>query len=166
MLGLTHDWLRRLVGYSQQPGIACAGPVVLAADGRVEQAGIAIPAGLPLPVQRGIDPAGVSAVVRNVSAVSDALSIARATLDRLGGLRSEFADLILTDLGLRAEAAGLRNVVVPDVRLGLASCDYVKSEPHLLWRLQRERQTARRTDPYYSSRYCDDRGDFTIPPPS
>ena len=33
--GLTHDWLTRLLGYSAQTGIAAAGPVLLAPDGRI-----------------------------------------------------------------------------------------------------------------------------------
>jgi len=46
-MGLTHDWLTRLIGYSHQPGIAAAGPIVLAPNGRIQQAGIAIPQGIP-----------------------------------------------------------------------------------------------------------------------
>ena len=47
--GLTHDWLTRLIGYSSQQQIAAAGPVVLSPDGRIQEAGIAIPDGIPLP---------------------------------------------------------------------------------------------------------------------
>ncbi len=42
-VGLTHDWLTRLIGYTSQPDIAAAGPVVVAPDGHVQQAGIAMP---------------------------------------------------------------------------------------------------------------------------
>ena len=52
-VGLTHDWLTRLLGYSAQPGIAAAGPVILAPDGRIQQAGIAIPDGIPLHLHHG-----------------------------------------------------------------------------------------------------------------
>ena len=52
-VGLTHDWLTRLIGYSDQPGIAAAGPVVLAPDGRIQQAGIALPEGIPLHLLHG-----------------------------------------------------------------------------------------------------------------
>ena len=45
--GLTHDWLTRLLGYSQQPGIAAAAPIILAPDGRIQHAGIAMPTGTP-----------------------------------------------------------------------------------------------------------------------
>ena len=48
-IGLTHDWLTRLIGYSNQPDIAAAGPIVLAPDGRIQQAGIAIPERHPPP---------------------------------------------------------------------------------------------------------------------
>ena len=54
--GLTHDWLTRLIGYSNQPQIAAAGPVLLAPDGRIQQAGIAIPEGIPLHLQYGSAP--------------------------------------------------------------------------------------------------------------
>ena len=47
--GLTHDWLTRLIGYSDQSHIAAAGPVVLASDGRIQHAGIALPE-MPLPI--------------------------------------------------------------------------------------------------------------------
>ncbi len=81
-MGLTHDWLTRLIGYSRQPGIAAAGPVVLGPDGRIQQAGIAIPDGIPLPLHHG-SRAGVGAARRwsmNVSAVSGVLATRRRDL--------------------------------------------------------------------------------------
>ena len=70
-VGLTHDWLTRLIGYSSQQQIAAAGPVVLSPDGRIQEAGIAIPDGIPLPLHHGSDAAFASpSVVMNVSAVS------------------------------------------------------------------------------------------------
>ncbi len=159
MLGLTHDWLRRLAGYSMQPGIACSAPVVLAPDSRIAEAGIAVPNGMPLPLIHGADAAHATPVATNLSAVSGAVMVGRRALARLGGLRPEYGDLVLVELGLRARDAGLRNVLVPDVRLGLASADYVDNEPQLLWRMQRER--GGEVDPFYNPAFRDDRGDFT-----
>ena len=89
--GLTHDWLTRLLGYSAQPGIAAAGPLLLAPDGRIQQAGIAIPKGIPLHLLHGTrssmdDLFGYGTSVYNVSAVSGILATPRATYQQLGGL--------------------------------------------------------------------------------
>ena len=80
--GLTHDWLTRLLGYSAQPGIAAAGPVILAPDGRIQQAGIALPEGIPLHIMHAAPPATAPSVVHNVSAVSGILATPRATYQR------------------------------------------------------------------------------------
>jgi O-antigen biosynthesis protein len=46
--GLTHDWVTRVIGYSNQPEVAAAGTILLAPDGRISQAGVALPEGIPL----------------------------------------------------------------------------------------------------------------------
>ena len=84
-IGLTHDWLTRLLGYSNQPHIAAAGPVVLAGDGRIQHAGIAIPEGIPLHLLHGTRSSmdhffGYGTSVYNVSAVSGVLATRRETL--------------------------------------------------------------------------------------
>ena len=81
-LGLTHDWLTRLLGYSAQTGIAAAGPVLLAPDGRIHQAGIALPDGIPLHVMHAAPAGYAPSVVHNVSAVSGILATPRATSPR------------------------------------------------------------------------------------
>ena len=78
-VGLTHDWLTRLIGYSDQPQIAAAGPVVLAPDGRIEHAGVAIPDGIPLYLQHGLQPTVAPLAVYNLSAVSGVLATRRDT---------------------------------------------------------------------------------------
>ena len=93
-MGLTRDWLTRLLGYSAQPGIAVAGPVVLGPDGRIQQAGIAIPEGIPLHLLHGTrssmdDLFGYGTSVYNVSAVSGVLATPRDTYQQLGGLDPE-----------------------------------------------------------------------------
>ena len=84
-MGLTHDWLTRLLGYSAQPGIAAAGPVLLAPDGRIHQAGIAIPEGIPLHLLHAAPVMHAQSVVHNVSAVSGILVTPRATYRQLAG---------------------------------------------------------------------------------
>ncbi len=86
--GLTHDWLTRLIGYSNQPEIAAAGPILLAPDGRIQQAGIAIPDGIPLHLLHGMRSSmdnffGYGTSVYNVSAVSGVLATRRDIYDGL-----------------------------------------------------------------------------------
>ena len=95
--GLTHDWLTRLLGYSQQPGIAAAGPVVLSPDGRIQHAGIAMPTGLPLHLLHGDRSSmdnffGYGTSVYNVIAVSGVLATPRALFAEHGGLDPERAN--------------------------------------------------------------------------
>jgi hypothetical protein len=47
-VGLTYDWLARLIGCSNEPGIAAAGPIPLSKNGRISRAGIAVPEGIHL----------------------------------------------------------------------------------------------------------------------
>ena len=72
----------RLIGYAGQPGIAAAGPVLLAPDGRIHQAGIALPDGIPLHLLHGTRSSmdelfGYGTSVYNVSAVSGILATTR-----------------------------------------------------------------------------------------
>jgi hypothetical protein len=163
--GLTHDWLRRLLGYTTQPGIAAAGPIVLAPDGRIAEAGIAIPDGIPLPLLHGQatsmdDLFGFGTSVHNVVAVSGVALVSRSAFDQLGGLRSQFGDLALVELCIRASAAGLRTVTVPDARVRLQTTDYVANDLEAIWRMRSDWAAGGHHDPYYSPRYRTDRGDF------
>ena len=88
-IGLTHDWLTRLIGYGHQPQIAAAGPIVLGPDGRICQAGIALPEGIPLHLLHGVRSSmdnffGYGTSVYNVSAVSGMLATQH---DNLQGTR-------------------------------------------------------------------------------
>jgi O-antigen biosynthesis protein len=160
VVGLTRDWLTRLVGYSCQPGIATAGPIVLTADGRIAEAGIVIPDGIPIPLLHGSEPAAAMAVAMNVSALSGCLITRLATLERLGGLRPEFGELALVDYGLRAAEHGLRNVIVPDARVSMSSPDYATNDIRGLGLLRACWPERLSGDPYYSPHYRPDRGDF------
>ena len=126
--GLTHDWLTRLIGYSNQPQIAAAGPVVLAPDGRIQNAGIAIPEGIPLYLQYGSPAAGAPLAVYNLSAVSGVLATRRETYQQLGGLDPEFRELALIEYCLRATETGRRVVIVPDARLRATGPDVTTND--------------------------------------
>lgn len=116
---LTRDWLERIVGFATQPGVGAAAAKVIAADGRIEHAGIVLVDGLPMPVLYGADGRepgllGVARVPSNVSAVSGVVAIGRETLERLGGMDEQLDQLAEIDFCLRARDRGLRIVSVPD----------------------------------------------------
>jgi GT2 family glycosyltransferase len=164
-VGLTHDWLARLLGYSHQPGIAAAGPVLLAPDGRIDQAGIALPDGIPLYLLHGTRSSmdhffGYGTSVYNVSAVSGALVTPRATYQRLGGLDPTFGDLTLIDYCIRAIDTDQRIVIVPDARLRVTGPDPVTNDLPAIWRLRDRWTQTHPHDPYYNPNYRTDRGDF------
>jgi len=164
-MGVTHDWLSRLLGYSAQPGIAAAGPVLLAPDGRIDQAGIALPQGIPLHLLHGArssmdDLFGYGTSVYNVSAVSGILATRRDTYQSLGGLDPQYNDLALIDYCLRATNAGQRIVIVPDARLRATGPDTTTNDLPAIWRLRQAWAKAHTHDPYYNPNYRTDRGDF------
>jgi len=163
-MGLTHDWLTRLIGYSQQPGIAAAGPVVLAPDGRIQHAGIAIPTGTPLHLLHGARPAAAQPVVYNVLAVSGVLATSRTTYQQLNGLHPDHHELTLIDYCLRATASQSDNriVIVPDTRLRTTGPDPTTNDLPALRRLHHTWTTTHHTDPYYNPNYRTDRGDFIL----
>ncbi len=162
-IGLTHDWLTRLIGYSHQPEIAAAGPVLLAPDGRIQHAGIALPDGIPLHLLHGTRSSmdnffGYGTSVYNVSAISGMLATRRDTHQALGGLDDRFGDLALIDYCLRARLAGGRIVIVPDARLRSTGPDHTINDLPALRRLRGTWSQA--GDPYYNPSYRTDRGDF------
>ena len=164
-IGLTHDWLTRLIGYSNQPHIAAAGPVVLSPDGRIQEAGIALPEGIPLPLLHGSRSSmdhffGFGTSVYNVSAVSGVLATRRETYHKLGGLNPEFGDLAPIDYCLRATDAHLRIVTVPDARLRTTGPDPATNDLPSIWKLRRSWAQTHTHDPYYNPNYRTDRGDF------
>jgi GT2 family glycosyltransferase len=162
--GLTHDWLTRLIGYSQRPDIAAAGPVLLAPDARIQQAGIAIPEGIPLHVQYGLPAAAAPVVVYNVSAVSGLVVTRRATYRKLGGLDPRFKDLTLIDYCLRATERHHRIVIVPDSRLRSTGPDSIVNDVSALWRLRESWAQTHGQDVYYNRNYRTDRGDAVMQP--
>jgi glycosyltransferase involved in cell wall biosynthesis len=164
--GLTHAWLTRLLGYSDQPGIAAAGPVILAPDGRIQQAGIALPEGIPLYLLNDTrssmdDFFGYGTSVYNVSAVSGVLATPRATYERLGGLRPAYRGLAPIEYCLRAgrEKAG-RTVIVPDARMRVDAP--VINDLPAIRRLRDEWATTHGRDPYYNPGFRTDRGSFEM----
>jgi hypothetical protein len=162
-IGLTHDWLRRLLGYSTQPDIAAAGPIVLAPTGRVKHAGVAIADGLPLHLLYGCVGASATATVMNVSAVSGVLATRREVFDSLGGLRAQFGDLALIDYSLGALQSRMRAVIVPDARLRTVGPDPTINDLPAVWRLRNAWRSVVPADPYYHANYLSDRGDYTVP---
>ncbi|HTX11515.1 MAG TPA: glycosyltransferase [Solirubrobacteraceae bacterium] len=160
--GLTHDWLTRLIGYSGQPQIAAAGPVVLAPDGRIQQAGIAIPEGIPLYVQHGSPAAGAPLAVYNLSAVSGVLATRRSTYHKLGGLDPQFGELALIEYCLRATETNMRVVIVPDARLRATGPDLTNNDLPAIWRLRERWARAHAGDRHYNPNYRTDRGDFVL----
>jgi GT2 family glycosyltransferase len=166
-MGLTHDWLTRLIGYSQQPEIAAAGPILLAPDGRIEQAGVALPTGIPLHLLHGSRSSmdhyfGYGTSVYNVSAVSGILATRRDTYHQIGGLDPTFKELALIDYCLRATTTGQRVVLVPDARLRTTGPDLTTNDLPTIWRLRDTWAHTHTHDPYYNPNYRTDRGDFAL----
>jgi len=163
--GLTHDWLTRLIGYGNQTEIAAAGPIVLAGDGRISQAGVALPEGVPLHLLHGTRSSmdhlfGYGTSVYNVSAVSGVLATRCDTFRRLGGLDPQFGELALIEYCLRAGATGGRVVIVPDARLCTTGPGRVVNDLPAIWRLRRNWAQTHSNDPYYNPNYRTDCGDF------
>ncbi|MFZ0384593.1 MAG: glycosyltransferase [Solirubrobacteraceae bacterium] len=164
-VGLTHAWLTRLLGYSGQPGIAAAGPVILASDGRIQQAGIALPDGIPLYLLNDTrssmdDFFGYGTSVYNVSAVSGVLATARATYERLGGLRPAYRGLAMIEYCLRAGRDGGRTVIVPDARMRVDAP--VINDLPAIRRLRDEWAATHGRELYYNPGFRTDRGSFEV----
>jgi O-antigen biosynthesis protein len=162
VVGLTHDWLSRLLGYSTQPGVGAAGPVVLTTDGRVAQSGIAIPDGVALHLHHGSPATTAPPVVYNLSAVSGVLATPRVAYERLAGLNAEAGELALIDYCLRAGAAGERTVIVPDARVRLTGGAPVVNDLPAMAALRRTWAMTGAADPYYNAVYRTDRGDYIL----
>jgi len=162
-IGLTHDWMTRLAGYCTDPAIGAAGAVVLASDGRIEHAGVAVSGGLPLFLAHGFDRIPWIPVALNLSAVTGVVATRRETFERLGGLRSELGELALVDYCLRARGAGLRVVTIADARLRAIADARATNDLTAIWRLRQAWGSAV-LDPYYNPGYLQDGGDFLMRP--
>jgi GT2 family glycosyltransferase len=119
---LTRYWLARLAGFALQPGVAAVGARTLAPDGRVEEAGAAVEAGLPVPIMYATGagdpgPLGIGLLPANVSTLGGVVAFGGETFRGLGGLDEEAGHLAVADYCLRALSAGLRIVSTPDVLL-------------------------------------------------
>jgi O-antigen biosynthesis protein len=164
-VGVTHDWLTRLIGYGGQPGIVAAGPVLLGPGGDIEQAGVALPGGTALHLLHGTRSSidhhfGYGTSVYNVSAVSGVVATTRRQFAVVDGLRPEYRELGLIEYCLRAAADGGRTVVVPDARLRRTGPDPAVNDLPALAALRREWARTRTVDPYYNPNFRTDRGDF------
>lgn len=112
---LTSHWLRRLQAIASQREIGAVAAKTLAADGRVEHAGLILSDGLPLPVQLAADqiepgPMAVLYVRSNFSALSGTVATTRENLQALDGFDERFDLLAVPDYCLRAWESGLRIV--------------------------------------------------------
>jgi hypothetical protein len=162
--GLTHDWLTRLIGYAGQPGIAAAGPILLARDGRIQQAGIALPGGVPLHLVHGRPTVSAPPAVTNVSALSGVLLTPSSIYRSLGGLALDHRELTLIEYCLRAGEGAGRIVMIPDARMRATGPDPAVNDLPAIWRLQREWAATHTHDPYYNAGYRTDRGDSSMRP--
>jgi GT2 family glycosyltransferase len=162
--GLSHDWLARLLGYAADPGVAAAGPLVVAFDGRISDSGVAMVGGVPVFLMHAEDasvagPFGFGTAVFNVTAVGEALATRRALFQELGGLRAELGAVTLVDYCLRAADAGLRTVTVADSRVRSDDAADRTNDLPAIWSLAAQ-HPARTLDPYYNPGFRYDRGDF------
>jgi hypothetical protein len=165
--GLTHDWLTRLLGYSHQPGIDAAGPVVLAPDGRIQHAGIAMPAGLPLHLLHGSRSSmdhffGYGTSVYNVLALSGVVMTRRTSFAKAGGLDPTLGELALIGYCLKTTAKSARAVIVPDARMRTTGPDPTVNDVPAVNRLRCQWAGTHGADPYYNPNYRTDRGDFEV----
>jgi hypothetical protein len=156
---LTRLWLRRLLGFALQPGVAAVGATTLAPDGRVEQGGIAIDDGLPVPMMFAAGagdpgPLGVGVLPANVAAVSGVVAFGGAGFRTLGGLDPELGWLAVPDLCLRGLAAGLRVVTAPDVLLRRRGGHGFVNELGALVEFRRRWSGAFPRDPYFDLDSC------------
>jgi hypothetical protein len=158
--GLTHDWLARLIGYAAQDQIGAVGPIVLARNGRILEAGIAVPEGIPIPLLYGFPGTQGGLVAMNVSAVSGVLATSTTAYRVLGGLDATYGDLALIEYCLRALKASHRIVTVPDVRMRATGPDRTTNDLPALWRLRAAWSQRHAGDPFYNPHYRTDRGDF------
>ncbi len=115
------NWLYELVVQVCRKGVGAVGPKVLAANGRIRSAGLAIDAtGIAAMYQgrpaRYMGDFYRAALARDVAALTgDCLTVRRAVFDRVGGFDDErFADIGYdVDLCLALRAQGLRVICTP-----------------------------------------------------
>jgi GT2 family glycosyltransferase len=162
---LTPTWLTSIVGYASERGVGVAAAKTLAADGRIEHAGLVIGDGAPLPVLHGAPatdegPVAITVISSNFSAVSGIVAVRRSRFEDLGGLDEALRELAVPDLCLRAGERGLRIVSVPDALMrrlpGAASVNDL--DAHAVFRDRWRGRLPR--DPYLNPNFAASRGDY------
>jgi len=122
---LERGWGHELASQALRPGIGCVGAQLLYPDHTIQHAGVMLGVGGLAGHAHQDFPADAIGYQRRlqlaqeVSAVTAAcLAISRETWDALGGLDAEELAVNYNDvdLGLRAQALGLRNLYLPQVR--------------------------------------------------
>lgn len=166
---LTRDWLVRLVGFASQPEVGAAGGKVLAADGRVENAGVLLSDGLPLPLLHGADPGrerplSIGRVPFNLSAVGGAVAIRHETFIEFGGLVEQLGPLGVVDFCLRARERGMRIVSASDAVLRRTDRAVPVNDLAALHAFRMRWRDRLGRDPYFHPGYYGDRGDFVFRP--
>lgn len=170
-------WLTQLACNAMRPEVGCVGAVLLYPDHRVQHGGIVIGINGGSGHAFRFAPeashgAGARLVATHeVSAVTGACLAVRAELfDAVGGF-DEGLPVALNDVDfcLKVRARGLRNLLVPEVRLihRESASRGLDSTPEKLVRLSRETATFRRrwgrdaiVDPYYSPHLTPNYEDF------
>jgi SAM-dependent methyltransferase len=170
--GASPRWLDELLTTVRGEEVAIAGSVTVSPAGRIEQAGIAIAHGVPLVVDldRELaydDPERFSATqncVRDVSATSGTVLLARGTLESLGGLGAAGSEHNAeVDLCLRARTRGKRVVVTPHARLRrLSERTAAATSLAELFAFQ-ARWWSAEVDPFYHPQFCPQRAMFVGP---
>jgi GT2 family glycosyltransferase/SAM-dependent methyltransferase len=171
--GASPDWLAELLTAANGERIAIAGSLGISPSGRIEHAGVAIAAGVPLVAELDHElaydnPDRVSATqscVRDVLATSGTVVVSRAAFESLGGLSpaglEQHAEV---DLCLRALARGDRVVVTPHARLRrvVERSSAATTSLRELFEFQ-GRWWSSDTDPYYHPSYCRQRATLSSP---
>jgi GT2 family glycosyltransferase/SAM-dependent methyltransferase len=168
--GARPDWLAELLTVAAADGVAVSGSIAISPAERIEHAGVAISDGLPLVADLDRehayeDPDRFSATqncVRDVSAASGTVLVARSVLSSLGGLGAgEIDQHAEVDFCLRARALGHRVVVTPHARVRRLAerSPAITNSLAELFEFQR-RWWSPDTDPFYHPDYCRARATF------
>lgn len=121
---VTPEWLGRMLGMAQREGIGAVGPKLLFPDGRIQQAGVVLLGGAPMPAYSewpgDAEGHGLgAAVARNCIAVSGAcLMVAKRLFDDVGGFALRYPhDYGDVDFCLKLRELGYRSVYLPQAVL-------------------------------------------------
>lgn len=121
---VTPDWLERMLGMAQRPGVGAVGPKLLFPDDRIQHAGVVILQGCPghayYRYEKDAQGYALGAMVaRNVIGVTGAcLMVARRTFDEAGGFSQRYPmNYNDIDFCLKLHERGYRQVYLPSVVL-------------------------------------------------